>query len=330
MANTALITGVTGQDGSYLAELLLAKGYRVCGLIRPAVNGQLESLPEVCRRVELFEADLLDQGRLEQLAREIQPTEVYNLAAMTFVPASWQQPLTTLEFNLLSVARLLEALRRTAPKARFFQASTAELFGQADHSPQNERTPLRPRSPYGASKACAHHITISYRDCFGLFTCSGILYNHESPRRSPEFVTRKITATVAKIKLGLASELRLGNLQAVRDWGFAGDYVRAMWLMLQHPKADDYVIGTGRAHTVEDFVRTAFQYVGLRWQDYVVVDPQFFRPAEPAPMVADNRKLRTQLNWQPEVSLEELIRQMVDHDLAILSRSDEARAAGHS
>ncbi len=327
MTKTALLTGVTGQDGSYLAELLLTKGYRVYGLVRPAADGVKEELPEVCRRVELFEANLLDQEGLEHLVRSLQPAEVYNLAAMTFVPASWQQPLPTLEFNLLSVARLLEAVRRHAPAARFFQAGTSEMFGQADHSPQNEQTPLRPRSPYGTSKVCAHHITANYRDCFGLFACSGILYNHESPRRPPAFVTRKITATAARIKLGLAKELRLGNLQSVRDWGFAGDYVRCMWLMLQQPAAADYVIGTGQPHTVEDFVRVAFDRVALRWQDYVVVDPQFYRPAEAVPLVADARRAREQLYWKPEVSFEELVRRMVDHDLECLSQSAEVSAA---
>jgi GDPmannose 4,6-dehydratase len=321
MRKTALLTGVTGQDGSYLAELLLTKGYRVCGLVRPASDGVKEELPDVCRCVELFEANLLDQERLEDLVRNLQPVEVYNLAAMTFVPASWQQPLPTLEFNLLSVARLLEAVRRHAPAAKFFQAGTSEMFGQAEHSPQNERTPLRPRSPYGTSKVCAHHITANYRDCFGLFACSGILYNHESPRRPPAFVTRKITMTAAHIKCGLATELRLGNLQAVRDWGFAGDYVRCMWLMLQQPAAADYVIGTGQPHTVEDFVRVAFDRVGLRWQDYVVVDPQFYRPAEAVPLVADARRARERLYWKPEVSFEELVRRMVDHDLACLSQA---------
>jgi GDPmannose 4,6-dehydratase len=314
-ARTALITGINGQDGSYLAELLVGKGYRVCGLVRQPVTNPFPRLASVRDRVELIQADLLDQRALADILGAVRPDEVYNLAATTFVPASWQDPLTTTEFAVLSVARLLDALRRHCPAARFFQAGSSEMFGSAAEQPQRETTPFRPRSPYGGAKVCAHYLTTSHREAYGVFACTGILFNHESPRRAPEFVTRKITQGVARIRLGLAKELRLGNLQARRDWGFAGDCVRAMWLMLQQDRPDDYVIGTGEAHSVEEFVAAAFAHVGLNWQEHVVIDPAFFRPADPYQLLADGTKARTLLGWQPEVGFEELVGGMVDADL---------------
>jgi GDPmannose 4,6-dehydratase len=310
---TALITGVTGQDGSYLAEFLLARGYRVCGAVRPGRPAG------TTLGVELWPVDLLDLDGLTRLLDDVRPDEVYNLAAVTFVPASVRDPLSVYEFNTLSAARLLEAVRRACPTARFFQAGSSEMFGSATSAPQNEDTPFRPRSPYGAAKVAACHLAAAYRAAFGLFACTGILFNHESPRRGLEFVTRKITRAAARIQLGLDRELRLGSLQARRDWGFAGDYVRAMWLMLQQQEPQDHVIGTGAAHTVEDFVAAAFGRLGLDWRKHVVVDPQFVRPLEPVPLVADAARARACLGWRPEVGFRELVERMVDADLAALT-----------
>src|SRR5262245_10257645 len=277
---TALITGITGQDGSHLAELLLAKGYRVCGLIRRSSTENCHRIAHVLDRLELLQGDLLDQTSVARVLEQVQPDEIYNLAAMSFVPASWQQPVLTAEFTAVGVTRLLDSMRQICPRARFYQASSSEMFGKVRETPQRETTPFHPRSPYGVAKVYGHHITVNYRESYGLFACSGILFNHEGPRRGIEFVTRKITHAVARIKLGLARELRLGNLQAKRDWGFAGDYVRAMWLMLQQDEADDYVVGTGETHSVQEFVEIAFDHVGLDWRGHVVIDPQFHRPAE--------------------------------------------------
>ncbi len=315
---TALVTGITGQDGSYLAELLLEKGYRVCGVVRRSSTETFQRIEHLRDRVQLLQADLLDQSSLVQALREARPDEVYNLAAMSFVPTSWQQPVLTAEFTGVGVTRLLEALRQVCPEARFYQASSSEMYGKVHETPQREETPFHPRSPYGVAKVYGHFITVNYRESYNLFACSGILFNHESPRRGLEFVTRKITHGVAKIRLGLAKELRLGNLQAKRDWGFAGDYVRAMWLMLQQDKPDDYVIGTGATHSVEEFVRVAFDHAGLDWKAHVVVDPRFYRPAEVDLLLGDPTKARRQLGWEPAVSFEGLVRTMVDADLAAL------------
>lgn len=326
-SRTALITGITGQDGSYLAEWLLAKGYRVYGVVRRLSQENYGRIEHLRGRVELMSADLLDQTSLDQVVKQVRPDEVYNLAAMSFVPTSWQQPVLTAEFTAVGVARLLEAIRAYAPQARFYQASSSEMFGKVVETPQTETTPFYPRSPYGVAKVFGHYITVNYRESYSMFACSGILFNHESPRRGLEFVTRKITDGVARIKLGLAKELRLGNLQAKRDWGFAGDYVRAMWLMLQQPQPDDYVIGTGETHTVEEFVAIAFQHVGLDWRKYVVVDPQFYRPAEVDLLLGDASKARRVLGWQPEVSFQKLVEMMVESDVAALRQGLRSRMA---
>ena len=319
MNKTALITGITGQDGSYLAELLLELGYRVCGVVRRSSTENFSRIEHLRGRVELFQADLLDQTSLAVVLRDVVPDEVYNLAAMSFVPTSWQQPVLTAEFTAVGVTRLLDALRQECPKARFYQASSSEMFGKVRETPQRETTPFHPRSPYGVAKVYGHYLTVNYRESYGLFACSGILFNHESPRRGLEFVTRKITDGVARIKLGLAHELRLGNLDAKRDWGFAGDYVHAMWLMLQQDEPDDYVIGTGETHSVEEFVSIAFGHVGLDWRPYVVQDPRFYRPAEVDLLLADPSKAQGCLGWRVDVPFEQLVRRMVDADLAALS-----------
>jgi len=321
MPRTALITGITGQDGSYLAELLLNKGYEVHGTFRRASTDTLERVAHLQDRLNLHQADLHDQGCLVHLLRDICPHEVYNLAAQSFVPTSWNQPILTGECTGLGVARMLEAIRLVDTGIRFYQASSSEMFGKVVETPQRETTPFYPRSPYGVAKVYGHWITVNYRESYGLFACSGILFNHESPRRGLEFVTRKITHAVAKIKLGLQDELRLGNLQAKRDWGFAGDYVRAMWQMLQQPEADDYVIGTGETHSVEEFVSIAFAHVGLDYRDYVKVDPKFYRPAEVDLLWADPTKAQQQLGWNLEVGFRELVTMMVDSDLAALQRT---------
>jgi len=314
---TALITGINGQDGSYLAELLLSKGYRVAGIVRRSSTETQQRIEHIREKIEIYQADLLDQSSLAKVLADVQPDEVYNLAAMSFVPTSWQQPVLTAEFTAVGVTRMLEALRQSCPKARFYQASSSEMYGKVLEVPQSENTPFYPRSPYAVAKVYGHYITVNYRESYNLFACSGILFNHESPRRGLEFVTRKITDAVAKIKLGLQSELRLGNLDARRDWGFAGDYVRAMWLMLQQNSADDYVIGTGETHTVREFVEIAFNHVGLDWQKFVVVDPKFYRPAEVDLLLGNPTKAMKTLGWKPDVSFPQLVTMMVDADLKL-------------
>ena len=316
----ALITGITGQDGSYLAELLLNKGYQVCGMVRRSSTENFQRIEHLRQKIQLHQGDLLDHTSLAKILEQTQPAEVYNLAAQSFVPTSWQQPVLTAEFTALGVTRLLDAIRQTCPKTRYYQASSSEMFGKVRETPQSETTPFYPRSPYGVAKVYGHYITVNYRESYDLFACSGILFNHESPRRGLEFVTRKITCGVARIKLGLDHEVRLGNLQAKRDWGFAGDYVRAMWMMLQQDQADDFVIGTGQTHSVEEFVRIAFDHVQLDWKKHVVVDPQFYRPAEVDLLLANPAKAQRQLGWQPELSFEQLVTRMVDEDLAGLRR----------
>lgn len=313
---TALITGITGQDGSYLAEFLLRKGYRVIGMVRRSSMVNFERIAHIQDQIELVQGDLHDQSSLMDILAEYKPDEVYNLAAQSFVGTSWRQAILTAEVTALGVTRLLEAIRLVHPKARFYQASSSEMFGKVREVPQRETTPFYPRSPYGVAKVYGHWITVNYRESYGLFAVSGILFNHESPRRGLEFVTRKISDGVARIKLGLANELRLGNLEAKRDWGFAGDYVRAMWLMLQQDEPEDFVVGTGETHSVREFCELAFAHVGLDYRDYVVQDPRLFRPAEVDLLVADPSKARKKLGWEPEVSFEELVKMMVDADLA--------------
>jgi GDPmannose 4,6-dehydratase len=329
MEKTALITGITGQDGSYLAELLLSKGYKVYGLVRRASTENSQRLEHIRSRITLLQADLLDQTSLVDAVEEAHPHEIYNLAAQSFVPTSWQQPVLTAEFTALGVTRLLDAMRKVCSEARFYQASSSEMFGKVRETPQRETTPFHPRSPYGVAKVYGHYITVNYRESYGLFACSGILFNHESPRRGLEFVTRKITHGVARIKHGLTDELRLGNLEAKRDWGFAGDYVRAMWLMLQQDVADDYVVGTGETHSVEEFVRIAFEHAGLDWRRHVVIDPRYYRPAEVDLLLGDATKARRRLGWQPQMSFEQMVRCMVDADIAALRPAGKlaARAA---
>src|SRR4051794_32246935 len=302
---TALITGITGQDGSYLAELLLAKGYRVVGVVRRSSTTPYERIAHLVDRVELVSADLLDQTSLTDAFGEYAPDEVYNLAAQSFVQTSWTQPVLTGEFTALGVTRVLEAMKKAAPKARFYQASSSEQFGKVHESPQKETTPFYPRSPYGVAKVYGHWITVNYRESFGLYAVSGILFNHESPRRGLEFVTRKVTDAVARIKLGRAKEVRLGNLEARRDWGFAGDYVEAMWMMLQQPQPDDYVISTGETRSVRELCETAFGHVGLDYKKHVVQDPKFFRPAEVDLLVGDPSKAEEKLGWKPRVAFKE-------------------------
>jgi GDPmannose 4,6-dehydratase len=315
----ALITGVTGQDGSYLAELLLDKGYEVHGMVRRSSTENFERIAHLVDRVRLVQADLLDQSSLVEALQESEPTEVYNLGAQSFLPTSWRQPVLTAEFTGVGVTRLLEALRRVDPEIRFYQASSSEVFGKVREVPQNEQTPFYPRSPYGVAKAYGHFITVNYRESYGLYAVSGILFNHESPRRGLEFVTRKITDGVARIKLGLADELRLGNLDAQRDWGFAGDYVEAMWMMLQQSEPEDFVIATGEAHSIQEFADAAFAHAGLEAAKYVKTDPQFLRPAEVDHLIGDATKAREKLGWQPRISFSELVELMVDADLERLT-----------
>ncbi len=315
VTKTALITGITGQDGSYLAEMLLEKGYRVVGMTRRSSTDHHERISHLIDRIELVQGDLLDQASLVEALRDASPDEVYNLAAQSFVPTSWNQPVLTGEFTALGVTRMLEAIRQVRPSARFYQASSSEMFGKVRHAPQNEDTPFYPRSPYGVAKAYAHFLTVNYRESYGLFAVSGILFNHESPRRGLEFVTRKVTDGVARISLGLTDTVRLGNLDAGRDWGFAGDYVQAMWLMVQQDEPRDYVVATGTAHTVRDLCRIAFEHVGLDHQDHVVVDQKLFRPAEVDHLLGDARRARAQLGWEPQVGFDALVRMMVDADL---------------
>lgn len=313
---TALITGITGQDGSYLAELLLSKGYRVVGVVRRSSTMPYERIGHLVDRVELVSADLLDQTSLVDAIEASAPDEIYNLAAQSFVATSWTQPVLTGEFTGLGVTRMLEAMKRAAPKARFYQASSSEQFGMVQETPQSETTPFYPRSPYGVAKMYGHWITVNYRESFNLYAVSGILFNHESPRRGIEFVTRKVTDAVARIKLGTSRELRLGNLDARRDWGFAGDYVDAMWRMLQQDTPDDFVIGTGKTWTVRQLCEEAFSYVGLDYQEFVTLDPKFMRPAEVDLLVADPSKAMKGLGWEPSVDFHGLVHMMVDADLA--------------
>jgi GDPmannose 4,6-dehydratase len=315
----ALITGVTGQDGSYLAELLLSKGYEVVGVVRRTSHHSYERIEHLLDRIEVVAADLLDQHSLTVVLQDTQPDEVYNLAAQSYVPTSWTQPVLTGEFTALGVTRILEAIRLVHPAAKFYQASSSEMFGRVTETPQRETTSFYPRSPYGVAKVYGHWITVNYRESYSLYAVSGILFNHESPRRGIEFVTRKVTDAVARIKLGRAREVRLGNLDARRDWGFAGDYVDAMWRMLQQPTPQDYVVGTGQTHSVRELVEAAFGHVGLAWQDYVVTDPKFMRPAEVDVLLADPSKARKELGWTPKVGFRELVAMMVDADLERLS-----------
>ena len=315
MTRTALITGITGQDGSYLAEFLLTQGYRVIGMVRRASTENFERIAHLRGKIELRQADLLDQLSLIELVKAVQPNEIYNLAAQSFVPTSWQQPVLTAEFDAVGVSRVLEAIRLAAPEARFYQASSSEMFGKVRETPQTETTPFHPRSPYGVAKVYGHYITVNYRESYDLFACSGILFNHEGPRRGREFVTRKVSEGVARIKLGLQTELRMGNLDARRDWGFAGDYVEAMWLMLQQPAPDDYVVATGETHSVRELVDVAFRCVGLDWAQYVKTDPAFLRPAEVDLLVGDASKAKKILGWTPRVTFHGLVEMMVRADL---------------
>jgi GDPmannose 4,6-dehydratase len=319
----AVITGITGQDGSYLAEFLLEKDYEVFGLIRRSSTVNFERISHLQDKLELISGDLLDQKSLVTALQTAKPHEVYNLGAQSFVPASWEQPMLTGEITGLGVTRMLEAIRTTDEKIRFYQASTSELFGKAQETPQSETTPFYPRSPYGVSKLYAHWITINYRESFDMFACAGILFNHESPRRGLEFVTRKITHAVARIKHGIDEELRLGNLDARRDWGFAGDFVQAMWLMLQQDKPDDFVIATGETRTIREFCQVAFDRAGLDWENYVVIDERFFRPAEVNILLGDAAKASETLGWKPETSFEKMVQLMVDHDLEMVAKQSE-------
>ena len=320
MAKRALITGVTGQDGSYLAELLLDKGYDVWGVVRRSSSENYERIEHLRDRLHFVQADLLDQPSLTQALLESEPEEVYNLAAQSFVPTSWTQPVLTAEFTAVGVTRLLEAVKQVDPKIRFYQASSSEMFGKVLEVPQTENTPFYPRSPYGVAKVYGHYITVNYRESYGMHCSSGILFNHESPRRGLEFVTRKVTDAVARIKLGLATELPMGNLDAKRDWGFAGDYVEAMWMMLQQPEGDDYVVATGETHTVERLVEVAFSHVGLTWKDHVTLDERFVRPAEVDLLIGDPAKAKAKLGWEPKVGFEQLVQMMVDSDVAHLAQ----------
>jgi GDPmannose 4,6-dehydratase len=317
---TALITGITGQDGSHLAEFLLGKGYRVAGMVRRASVDQSERIAHLLDRIQIVHGDLLDSSSLVQAIAETAPDEVYNLGAMSFVPTSWAQPVLTGEFTALGVTRILDAIRDVNPKIRFYQASSSEMFGKVRETPQKETTPFHPRSPYGVAKAYAHWITVNYRESYGLHASCGILFNHEGPRRGREFVSRKITDGVARIKHGISDELRLGNLDAQRDWGYAGDYVRAMWMMLQQEEPLDLVIATGKTHTVREFCRIAFDHVGLDYKDYVVLDPKFLRPAEVDTLLGDARLAKATIGWEPEVTFEGLVRMMVDADMVRIAK----------
>ncbi len=317
----ALITGITGQDGSYLAEFLLEKGYHVVGMVRRASTESFERIAHLRDRIEIREGDLLDQLSLITLLHHVDPHEVYNLAAQSFVPTSWEQPILTSEVTALGATRLLEAIRVVDRSIKFYQASSSEMFGKVRETPQSELTPFHPRSPYGVAKTYAHYLTINYRESYGIFACSGILFNHESPRRGKQFVTRKVTDGVARIKAGRAKQLRLGNMDAKRDWGFAGDYVQAMWLMLQQPKADDYVVASGETHSVRELCKIAFSHAGLDWQEHVVVDPAFVRPAEVDLLIGDASKARRVLGWAGKHSFRQLIEMMVDADVAAVRQS---------
>jgi GDPmannose 4,6-dehydratase len=320
MAKKALISGITGQDGSYLADFLLAKGYDVYGMVRRSSMEKFDRIEHIKDQIKIGQADLLDQYSIIKLIEAVQPDEVYNLAAMSFVPTSWTQPVLTAEFTAIGVTRMLEAVRAVNPRIRFYQASSSEMFGLVKEIPQNEKTPFHPRSPYGVAKVYGHWITVNYRESYDIFAVSGILFNHESPRRGIEFVTRKVTYNVAKIKLGLSKELRLGNLNVQRDWGYALDYVKAMWLMLQQDKPDDFVIASGETHSVKELVEIAFSHVGLDYRDFVVLDKNFIRPAEVDLLSGDYSKAKKILGWQPQVHFTELIKMMVDADLDVVKR----------
>lgn len=322
----ALITGVTGQDGSYLAELLLEKGYEVYGIVRNIARTAREGANAFGSKINYVEADLTDQISLDRAMEQVKPGEVYNLAGQTFVPTSWTQPLLTMDVTGMGALRMLEAIRRHAPQARFLQVSSSEIFGKPENAQQTETTRLRPRNPYGAAKMFAHHITINYRESYGTFACSCIAFNHESPRRAPEFITRKVSRQVARIKLGLADKIKVGNIEGRRDWGFAGDYVCAMWLMLQQPTAQDFVIATGVTHSVKELLEIAFTHVGLDWQKHVEIDPVLLRPVEDEPLAGDASKANKVLGWKPTVAFEQMVRMMVDSDLSLLSRSTSLAA----
>jgi GDPmannose 4,6-dehydratase len=324
MQKTALITGITGQDGSYLAEFLLEKGYNVFGMVRRSSTENFERIVQIRDKVTLVQADLLDQMSLITAIGDSQPDEIYNLAAQSFVPTSWTKPVLTAQFTALGVTRMLEAMRLTKPDARFYQASSSEMFGKVAEVPQTENTPFHPRSPYGVAKVYGHFITVNYRESYDLYACSGILFNHESPRRGYEFVTRKVTDGVARIKLGLADEIRMGNLDAKRDWGYAEDYVRMMWMMLQQDEPDDYVICSGETHSVEELVRIAFEHVGLNWKDYVKIDQRFVRPAEVDLLIGDASKAKEKLGWEPRVSFSEMIKMMIENDLRMVQEEIDA------
>lgn len=317
----ALITGLTGQDGSYLAELLIEKGYQVYGLVRRSSTSNLVRISHFAGEINIISGDLLDQSSLMDAIAQSQPEEIYNLASQSYVPLSWTQPSLTAEYTAIGVSRILESIRRIKPDAKFYQASSSEVFGQPDESPQTEKTAFRPRNPYGTAKAYAHWITGNYRQYYQLYACCGITYTHESPRRGTEFVFRKITRGAAMIKLGLINELKLGNLDARRDWCYAKDAVEAMWLIMQQDKPDDYIIGSGKTHSVRELVDTAFKYVGLNYQDYVSVDPQFYRPDEPIQLVGSIEKIKTQIGWTPKYSFENLVEVMVEYDLKELSKN---------
>jgi GDPmannose 4,6-dehydratase len=321
MMKTALITGITGQDGSYLAEFLLDKGYQVIGMVRRTSTTNFDRIRDIQDRIILTQGDLLDQVSLVDIMEEYKPDEIYNLAAQSFVPTSWKQPVLTGEFTALGVTRMLDAMRMVVPEARFYQASSSEMFGKVRDVPQNEQTPFYPRSPYGVAKVYGHWITVNYRESYDLFACSGILFNHESPRRGLEFVTRKVTHGASRIKLGLANELPMGNLEAERDWGFAGDYVKAMWLMLQQDEAEDFVVATGRPHSVRQLLEAAFGLLGLDYRNHVSVDERHLRPADVDRLVGDASKAREKLGWKPEVEFEQLVEMMVDYDLSLLKES---------
>jgi len=323
---TALISGITGQDGSYLGEFLLSQNYRVVGMVRRSSTEKFDRINHYRDRIELRQADLMDQPSIIDLLREVRPDEVYNLGAQSFVPTSWNQPLLTGEVTGLGVTRMLDSIRLVDRNIKFYQASSSEMFGKVREVPQSENTAFHPRSPYGVAKVYGHFITVNYRESYGIFACSGILFNHESPRRGKEFVTRKITDGVARIKLGLSKELSLGNLEARRDWGFAGDYVRAMWLMLQNDTPQDFVIASGQTHTVRDFCQVAFEHVGLAWQDYVKMDQRFIRPAEVDELTGDFTKAREVLGWEPSVGFDDLVRTMVDSDMKIVAKEEKARS----
>ena len=320
MGKRALITGITGQDGSYLADLLLEKGYEVFGMVRRSSMEKFDRIGHIKDRINIRQADLLDQYSIIRLIEEAKPDEVYNLAAMSFVPTSWNQPVLTAEFTAIGVTRVLEAIRVVNPKIKFYQASSSEMFGKVKEIPQKETTPFHPRSPYGVAKVYGHYITVNYRESYDIFGVSGILFNHESPRRGIEFVTRKVTYNAAKIKLGLSKELRMGNLDSKRDWGFAGDYVKAMWMMLQQEKADDYLVATGETHSVKELVEVAFSYLDIDYRDFVKIDESFKRPADVDLLIGDYSKAKKKLGWEPEVSFEDLIKMMVKSDIEVVKK----------